>query len=127
MPTGVYKRTEETRKKMSVAKSGPNNPNYGMHPSDKTRKKQSEAKAGARNPMYGKHHTEEKRRRAKCRWLNSGSRHPMYGKRHTEETKAKLRLSAKKLWENPEYRKRALANLIFKGKHQTEKIKEKYR
>ena len=38
-----------------------------------------------------------------------------------------LRLSAKKLWENPEYRKRALANLIFKGKHQTEKIKEKYR
>jgi len=81
MPTGVYKRTEETRKKMSetrkriqlseetkrkmsLAKSGPNNPNYGKHPSDKARKKQSEAnKAGARNLMYGRHHTEESKKK----------------------------------------------------------------
>ena len=31
MPSGVYERTPETRRRMSEAKSGENNPNYGDH------------------------------------------------------------------------------------------------
>ena len=51
--------SEGTRKKMSKALKGTNNPNYGKHLSDEQKAKMSEAKRGANNPNYGKHLSEE--------------------------------------------------------------------
>lgn len=56
--------SHETRNKLSKAKKGENNPNYGKKHSSESRKKISEKakeryKIKENNPMYGKHHTEE--------------------------------------------------------------------
>lgn len=80
------KRTEEQIKRISEAKMGDKNPNFGKIPSIEARQKVSignkgkirteiqknkyaEAKKGEKNPWYGKY----------------GIEHPMYGKHHTEE------------------------------------------
>ena len=42
----LYKPTEETKLKISIANSGINNPNYGKHASEETKKKQSLARLG---------------------------------------------------------------------------------
>ena len=72
--------SEETRRKISEAKIGEKNPNFGKHLSEETRnkiseaktgiifteeqkKKLSEAKTGENNPMFGKHLSEETRRK----------------------------------------------------------------
>ena len=55
--------SEETRKKMSKANKGENNPMYGKHHSEETRKKLSEVKKGEKHHMYGKHHTEESKKK----------------------------------------------------------------
>lgn len=47
-------RSERTRERMSVAKSGKNHPNYGKRLPKETRKRMSEAKMGDKNPAYGK-------------------------------------------------------------------------
>lgn len=83
--------SEETRKKLSEARKGENNPNYGKplpeetkrklsevkkgktH-SEETRKKMSESRKGEKHPMYGK-----------C-----GENNPNYGKHRSEETKKKM-------------------------------------
>ena len=44
-----YKRTEESRKKMSESKIGEKNPNFGKHHSEETKKKMSEARIGNHN------------------------------------------------------------------------------
>ena len=56
-----YKRTEETRKKMSEAKIGEKHPMFGKHHSEETRNRMSESKTGEKNPNFGKHHSEETR------------------------------------------------------------------
>ena len=69
--------SEETRKKMSIVKSGENHPMYGKHHSEETRKKISIVKSGENNPMYGK-----------C-----GENHPNYGKHFSEETRKKMSIA----------------------------------
>ena len=96
--TNGYTHTEETKRKMSEALKGKNNPNYGKHLSEEHKRKLSEA-------LRGKHHTEEARRKMseskKGRTLSEehkrkisdaqkGENNHFYGKHHTEETKRKL-------------------------------------
>lgn len=57
MPTGVYKRTEETKKKMSEAKIGTKNHMYGRHLPWKSEKRREESRirwSGKNNPMFGR-------------------------------------------------------------------------
>jgi len=94
-------RSEETLKKMSVAKSGENNPIYG--------------KIGKDNPRYGKKHTQETKDRIrkslqgnviseetkmKISEKNKLNRleenNPFYGRKHTEESRRKMREAAKR-------------------------------
>ena len=62
--------SEETRKKMSEANKGENNPRFGKpsafkgkHHSAETRKKMSESRKGKNHPFFGKHHSEKTRRK----------------------------------------------------------------
>jgi group I intron endonuclease len=95
----------ETRKKMSLSKSGEKNPFYGKKLSEKTRAKMSEARSGKKHPFYGKKHSEETLKkmsdvkkgkkhsaetRAKNSAANSGDKNAMYGKKHSVETRAKI-------------------------------------
>lgn len=68
-------------KRMSEARTGEKNPNYGKPVSDDRKKKQSKAMkgklAGEKNPMFGVH--------------LSGEQNPFYGKQHSEESKEKIR------------------------------------
>ena len=61
--SSLHKPSEETKKKMSEAKKGENNPNYGKHFSEETKKKIGEAKKGEKHPMYGKHFSEEHKKK----------------------------------------------------------------
>jgi transcription elongation factor Elf1 len=71
--------SEETKKKLSNAKKGENNPFYGKHHSEKTKKKMSDA-------HIGKHHTEETKKK-----LSDTKK----GKHLSEETKKKISDSRK--------------------------------
>lgn len=107
-----HKCSEETRKKLSIASSGKNNPMYGVH------------RYGELNPMYGKHlsETAKKRISESLRGRKLSEEHkqhlreasktrpqisdetrrklriarskrivqPMYGKNHTDETKRRM-------------------------------------
>jgi hypothetical protein len=95
-------RSEKTRKKLSEANKGKNNPNYGKsfseehrrkmseaHKgkvlSEEHRRKNSEAKTGSNNPNYGK----------------KGKNHPTYGRSHSKEAREKLSMIFKGLkWWN---------------------------
>jgi hypothetical protein len=106
------KHTEETKRKMSEAKSGENNYMYGRtkkdHPrfgeslSEETKAKISEAMSGENHPMYGKTHSKETRE--KMSKAQSGENHPMYGKKLSEETRSKLSKSLSRE-NNPMYGK----------------------
>ena len=82
------KRSEKTKRKMSEAKTGEKNPNYGKSPSTETRRKRSEAMKGEENPNYGKSHSEEAKR--KMSEANKGEKNPNYGKPRSEETRRKI-------------------------------------
>ena len=64
--------------------TGEKNPNYGKHPTEETRKKLSQASKGENNPMYGR--TGEKH----PMYGKRGKDAPNYGKHHTEETRKKM-------------------------------------
>ena len=53
MPTGIYTRTEETRKKMSLSKLG-NKHSFGIVRSEEFKKKVSIAMSGENHPLFGK-------------------------------------------------------------------------
>lgn len=109
--------SEETKKKMSVSRSGENNSFFGKHHSDETKKKLSEANSGKNSPLFGvkgeahpnfgKHHSEETKKKLSI--ANIGENHPMYGikgethhgfgKNHSEETKEKISKANRKLIE----------------------------
>ena len=72
-----FHHSEESKKKMSIAKSGENNYNFGKHHTEETKRKISKANSGKNNPMYGNH-------------CFSGKNNPFYGKQHSEETKEKI-------------------------------------
>nr|DAQ81383.1 MAG TPA: intron associated endonuclease [Caudoviricetes sp.] len=78
----------ETRKKLSEANKGANNPQYGKHPSAETLRKLSEATKGVNNPHYGKHHSHEARR--KMSEARKGKSSFWKGKHLSAETRKKL-------------------------------------
>lgn len=106
MPRRGYKHTEEAKQKMSKARSGVNNPMYGVHRYGKDAPMYGVHRYGKENPMYGKKHSEETKAKMRQYALGKkvseetkkkiseafkGENHPMYGKHHSEETKMKLR------------------------------------
>jgi len=95
-------RSEEHKRKLSEAKKGENNPNYGKSPSKETLKKRSEKLSGKNNPNYGKLASEETKR--KMSEAQKGDKNHNYGKPKTEETKRKLS-EAKKGENHPNYGK----------------------
>ena len=78
---GNGKPSEESRQKMSEAKTGEKHPMYGKEHTEETKKKMSDAHTG-------KEHIEESKQ--KTSEALSGEKHPMYGKEHTEESKQKM-------------------------------------
>jgi hypothetical protein len=91
--------SEESRRKMSEANKGKNNPNYGKSLSEETKRKMSEANKGKNNPNYGKSLSEETRR--KLSEANKGKNNPNYGKTRSEETRRKISEARKgKKWWN---------------------------
>jgi len=131
--------SEETRRKMSEAQKGENNPMYGVHRegksnpmygkhhSEETCQKISEAQKGENNNMYGvhrkgkdaafygkKHSKEARQKMSKAKkGKYQGENNPMYSKHHSEETKRKMS-EAQKGENHPMY-----------GKHHTEETKNK--
>ena len=72
----------------------------GKHHSEETRKKMSEANKGENNPRFGKpsafkgkHHSAETRK--KMSESNNGKNHPLFGKHLSDETKKKISASKK--------------------------------
>lgn len=70
--------SEETRRKMSIAR-------LGTHPSEETRRKMSESRSGENHPNFGKHLSKDTRKKiseskkgkkltGKLRWFNNGIR-----------------------------------------------------
>ena len=76
--------SDETRKKLSKAKSGENHPFYKQKHTPETRKKMSENHVG----MLGKKHTPESRE--KMSKAKSGENHPFYDQKHTPESLKKM-------------------------------------
>jgi group I intron endonuclease len=79
--------TEETKQKMSKALTGEKHYMYGKTHTEETKKNLSKALTGEKNPFYGKTHSEESKQ--KISEANSGEKAFWYGKEHTEETKKK--------------------------------------
>ena len=93
-----YKLSEETKKKMSEAKSGENHPRYGKKHSEESKKKMSEALKGKKfseehrkklsESLKGRHHSEETKK--KMSEAHKGAINPNKGKHRSEETKRKI-------------------------------------
>ena len=105
----------ETRKKLSKASKGKNNPMFG--------------RIGIKCPMFGKRHTEETKRKMseaqkgeKCYMFGKmGAENPMFGKHHSEEAKSKIR-NARKGIRHSEATKEKIRNAAL-GKKHTEQAK----
>ena len=114
MPIHNVKHTEESKKKISIAREGiyvgENSPMFGKHHSEEAKKKMSAARigkyCGENNPFYGRHHTEENKhiQSEMRREQYSNGNSPFQGKKHNAETRRIL--SEKSLLRNafPEYR-----------------------
>jgi len=95
---GVYKHSEETKRKLSEAKKGKTHTeetkkkiskiHKGKTISNETKIKISESMKGENNPFYGKKHTPENI--IKISESMKGENHPQYGKTISEEHKLKL-------------------------------------
>ena len=81
--------SEETRKRMSAAQSGPKHPNYGRKLPEEHRRHIREANTGEKNGFYGKHHTEETKRL--LREKRALQVNTFKGGHHTEESKQRMR------------------------------------
>jgi very-short-patch-repair endonuclease len=108
VPRGIYKRTEEHMRNMSLALKG-------RKISKETRRKVSLAKLGKPSllkgrpsPMRGKHQYEGFGE--KMSLILKGRK----GKPHSKERKQNIRLAFQKLWQNSNYRERQLS-AIFKS------------
>ena len=98
--------SEETKKKMSVAKKGKKLSiehsrkialgNTGKKRTEEFKKKSSERMMGERNHWRGKHHSEESKK--KLSELNKGEKNAFFGKTHSEEFKRELSDSRKGEW-----------------------------
>lgn len=105
--------TQETLKKLRTA-------NTGKHMSEETRKKISEATKGENNPFFGKHHTQETKEKISKKFKENyiQENHPFFGRHHTEETKQKISKKQKERFKDP-------TNNPMYGKHHTEEAKIK--
>ena len=82
---------EETKKKISEATSGEKNHNYGKTPSGETKQKISEANLGKTlSEETKKKMSEANSGERNPMYGKTGEKHPMYGKEHTKETKQKM-------------------------------------
>ena len=108
--------SEEARAKISAAKKGERNPNFGkhQHPSEKTRKKISAAKMG---------HPVSEETRAKIAAAQSGERSYIFGKHLSEETRAKI--SATKMGRRTSQETRRKMSEAHIGKHFSEKTRKR--
>ena len=157
MPSGIYIRTEETKRKLSEAHKGKSSGMKGKYHSKKTIRKMSEAKKGKvfteehrhrlseaakirifpeetkrklRKARIGKTHSEETKK--KMSEAKKGKNHPMYGKNCSEETKLKMSEARKgKTHTKETKRKLSKANKGIKnpmyGKNHTEEARQKIR
>lgn len=101
--------TEETRKKLSNARTGEKNHKYGKPtPKDTCEKisktlkgrklsedvclKMSESRTGEKHPMWGRNHKEESKLKMseQKKGKMNGNNNPFFGKKHTEETSKKI-------------------------------------
>lgn len=88
--------SEEQKRKIGESLKGRIGPNKGKTMSEETKKKISEAKkklysSGKKHPMFGKHHSEESKKKMSLNHYDcSGENHYMFGKHHSEETKKKI-------------------------------------
>ena len=55
----IIPKSEETKRKMSLAQLGEKNHRYGKHHTKESKKMLSEMNKGEKNKFYGKHHTDE--------------------------------------------------------------------
>jgi hypothetical protein len=76
--------SDETKHKISEDRKGEKNHNYGKPRSEETKQKLSEAFKGEKNPMYGK--SGEKN----PMYGKTGEAAPMYGKTHSDEARQKI-------------------------------------
>lgn len=101
--TGRKPHSEETKKKMSLAKQGVNNPMYGKSPNDEHSKKLSEAKIGKPSNTKGKKFSETARQNmsvaAKLREADPVKRkkisNKLKGRSFSEETRKRMSEAAK--------------------------------
>ena len=90
--------TEQTRRKMSAANKGENNPNFGKHNhhTEETRRKMSEAKKGKPSPIKGVTLSDETRRKmSEAHKGKIGEKSGMYGHTHSIESRRKMSESLK--------------------------------
>ena len=76
------KHTEEAKRKISMAKTGKNNPRYGKKHTKVFKAFLSSINSGKNNPMHGK----------------SGKNSPVYGKKHSKKTIQKMSMAKYKYW-----------------------------
>ena len=114
--------SEETREKMSDAKKGEKNHNFGKSPSDETRKKMAENHAdfsGKNHPMWEKHHTNEAKEKIRMAKSNP-----------SEETRKNISMAAKNRPPVTDETKRKLSeakegiNHPMYGKHHSEEARK---
>ena len=89
---------EETRKKMSEAQRGKNNPMYGYRYSEEEKQLMSEKFSGEKHPQFGTHHSEETKQKISKTLKSSmfgktGENNPNFGKHPSEATRKKMRKS----------------------------------
>ena len=93
--------SDESKRKMSKAKSGENNPMFGATEknspnfckifSDESKRKMSKAKSGKNNPMFGVTHSKETKDKISENHADvSGEKNPNYGKTRSYESKRKI-------------------------------------
>jgi hypothetical protein len=105
-------KSEKTRKKLSEANKGKNNPNYGKSLSEETKRKMSEVHKGKNNPNYGKSLSEETRR--KMSEARKGENHPNYGKSLSEETRRKMSEAQKGKTRSEEHKRKIVRHIKVK-------------
>jgi hypothetical protein len=80
--------TEELRERLSAAKIGSNNPNFGKPRSVDTKVKIGYANSGENHWTYGKPLSDD--HKTKLSAALSGEKHPQYGKPHSDEMKMRI-------------------------------------